>query len=169
MHDEARDQAGAHEAEARLGFRDLRRYFRSRLPANATDRSGVMAGEIRTGDGGHVPEEDPCHVADAVLEEEVLSGEARLQKCMDVGWTLQTENALNPSWVYHTWDPAQKCQIVAKDPPLKHAECLRLIDTLIEHLPKEGVLTKFSTPKGLKESYDVEVIPFNLTLCCAIP
>ena len=89
----------------------------------------------------------------------------RLQKCMEVGWTVQTENALNPSWVYHTWDPAQKCQVVAKDPPLKHAECLRMIDTLIEHLPKDGVLTKFSTPKGLHKTYDVEVSPFNLTLC----
>ena len=58
----------------------------------------------------------------------------------------------------------QKCQIVAQDPPLKHAECLRRIDTLIENLPKEGVLTKFSTPKGLQESYETEVIPFNLTL-----
>ena len=33
---------------------------------------------------------------------------------------------------------------MAKDLPLKHAECLRLIDTLIERLPKDGVLTKFS-------------------------
>eukprot|EP00439_Symbiodinium_sp_Y106_P008035 s9150_g1.t1 len=40
-----------------------------------------------------------------------------------------------------------------------------MMDTLIEHLPKEGVLTKFSTPKGLQETYDMEVIPFNLTLC----
>ena len=61
-------------------------------------------------------------------------------------------------------DPVQKCQIVAQDPPLKHAECLRRIDTLIENLPKEGVLTKFSTPKGLQENYETEVIPFNLTL-----
>ena len=40
-----------------------------------------------------------------------------------------------------------------------------MIDTLIEHLPKDGVLTKFSTPKGLHKTYDVEVSPFNLTLC----
>eukprot|EP00439_Symbiodinium_sp_Y106_P027266 s7208_g3.t1 len=59
---------------------------------------------------------------------------------------------------------AWKRAAAPEDPPLKHAECLRRIDTLIENLPKEGVLTKFSTPKGLQENYETEVIPFNLTL-----
>ena len=34
--------------------------------------------------------------------EEVLASDQRLQKCLEVGWLVQTENALNPSWVYHT-------------------------------------------------------------------
>ena len=57
--------------------------------------------------------------------EEVLASDQRLQKCLEVGWLVQTENALVPSWVYPSWDPVKKCQIVAPDPPLKHTECLR--------------------------------------------
>ena len=73
---------------------------------------------------------------------------------------VQTETALNPSWVYFGWDSTAKKQIVLPDPLLKHAECLRQIDTLLEHLPREGVLARFSTPK----KYETEVVPFNLTL-----
>ncbi len=97
--------------------------------------------------------------------EAILGQEEKLQKCRQVGWMVETENALNPSWVYHTWDPEAKKQVVATEhAPLKHAECLRMIDVLVENLPKEGVLTKFSSPKELQESYDVEVIPFTLSL-----
>ena len=82
--------------------------------------------------------------------EAVLGKEDQLQKCQDLGWMVQTETALNPSWVYFGWDSAAKKQIVLPDPPLKHAECLRQIDTLLEHLPRDGVLARFSTPKELR-------------------
>ena len=77
---------------------------------------------------------------------------------------VHTESALDPSWVYHGWDPAEEKQVVLQDAPLKHAQRLRMIDSLLEHLPREGVLARFSTPKELQEKYEVEVIPFNLTL-----
>ncbi|CAE7824138.1 unnamed protein product, partial [Symbiodinium necroappetens] len=96
--------------------------------------------------------------------EAVLAKEDQLLKCQEMGWMVQTETALNPSWVYFGWDSTAKKQIVLPDPPLKHAECLRQIDLLLEHLPREGVLARFSTPKELLEKYETEVIPFNLTL-----
>ncbi|CAE7783358.1 unnamed protein product [Symbiodinium sp. CCMP2592] len=90
----------------------------------------------------------------------------RMQRCLNVGWALQSECALNPAWVYHTWDAKEKKQVVSTDPPLKHAEALRLIDVLIEDLAKEGVLTRFGSTKQqiLQEKPTTEVIPMMLQL-----
>ncbi|CAE7948593.1 unnamed protein product [Symbiodinium sp. KB8] len=99
--------------------------------------------------------------------EAVLGKEDQLQKCQDLGWMVQTETALNPSWVYFGWDSAAKKQIVLPDPPLKHAECLRQIDTLLEHLPRDGVLARFSTPKALKKLSGCAAMPLEAAYLAA--
>ena len=92
--------------------------------------------------------------------------EDRLQRCLNVGWIVASENALNPAWVYHSWDSQAKKQILAETPPLKHSEAVRHIDNLILHLPKAGVLTRFASAKGqhMQAEYDMEVIPMMLQL-----
>ncbi|CAE7946904.1 unnamed protein product [Symbiodinium sp. KB8] len=95
--------------------------------------------------------------------EKALREEEQLQRCMNVGWCRAGET-MDPVWVYHTWDPKEKKQVVADTPPLKHSEALRLIDTLLENLPKEGVLTKFGSTKrlDLQEKFTTEVVPMML-------
>ncbi|CAE7467604.1 unnamed protein product [Symbiodinium sp. KB8] len=98
--------------------------------------------------------------------EETLADEEKLQRCMNVGWTVAGENALSPKWVYHSWDPAAKKQIVATDPPISHAEALRLVDQLMKHAPQEGVLKNFKTTRRLtaQDQYKAEVLPFIVSI-----
>ncbi|CAE7364674.1 unnamed protein product [Symbiodinium necroappetens] len=79
--------------------------------------------------------------------EETMADEEKLQRCMNVGWTVAGENALSPKWVYHSWDPAAKRQIVAEDQPLSHADALRLVDQLMTH-----------------DQYKAEVLPFMVSI-----
>ena len=53
----------------------------------------------------------------------------RLQRCLNVGWIIPSENSLNPA------------------SPMKHSEAMKHIDTLIQNLPKEGVPTRFASAK----------------------
>lgn len=98
--------------------------------------------------------------------EETLQDEERLQRCMNVGWTVQGETALSPAWVYHAWDPASRKQIVAETPPMKHSEALRQIDLLIQHSARDGVLKNFKTAKKMSatDTYKVEVLPFMVSI-----
>ncbi|CAE7423843.1 unnamed protein product, partial [Symbiodinium microadriaticum] len=98
--------------------------------------------------------------------EEVMQEEERLQRCMNVEWTVQGTTALNPAWVYHTWDSVAKCQIKAETPPLPHSEALRMIDLLIQHSPRDGVLKNFKTPRKMspKDQYKAEVLPFMASI-----
>ena len=98
--------------------------------------------------------------------EETLADAEKLQRCMNVGWTVEGENALSPAWVYHAWDPAAKKQITADAAPLKHVEALKQIDLLLLHAPREGVLKNFKTAKKMspKDQYTAEVLPFMVSI-----
>ncbi|CAE7849978.1 unnamed protein product [Symbiodinium necroappetens] len=98
--------------------------------------------------------------------EETLADTEKLQRCMNVGWTVEGENALSPAWVYHAWDPAAKKQIKADTAPLKHVEALKQIDLLLLHAPREGVLKNFKTAKKMspKDQYTAEVLPFMVSI-----
>ncbi|OLP89214.1 hypothetical protein AK812_SmicGene29363 [Symbiodinium microadriaticum] len=67
-------------------------------------------------------------------------------------------NALSPAWVYHSWDPSAKKQIVSEAPPLAHAEALRQVDLLLHHAPQDGALKNFKTARRMsaKDSYAAE-------------
>ncbi|CAE7464094.1 unnamed protein product, partial [Symbiodinium necroappetens] len=97
---------------------------------------------------------------------ETLADEEKLQRCMNVGWTVTGDNALSPKWVYHSWDPAAKKQIVAADPPISHTEALRLVDQLMKHVPQEGVLKNFKTSRRMtaQDQYKAEVLPFMVSI-----
>ncbi|CAE7246642.1 unnamed protein product, partial [Symbiodinium sp. CCMP2456] len=98
--------------------------------------------------------------------EKALQDEEQLQRCFNVGWVQQGATALDPVWVYHTWNAKEKKQEVAETPPLKHSEVMRLLDLLIEHLPREGVLTRFASTKrlDLMQEFKTEVVPMMLQL-----
>ena len=98
--------------------------------------------------------------------EQTLRDEDKLQRCFNVGWARMGETALDPVWVYHTWNAQEKKQEVAEVHPLKHTEALKLLDLLIEHLPREGVLTKFGSTKrlDLMKEFKTEVVPIMLQL-----
>ena len=98
--------------------------------------------------------------------EEIMQDEDRLQRCMNVEWIVAGSTALNPAWVYHSWDSAQKCQVRAETAPLAHSEALKLIDLLIQHSPREGVLKNFKTPRKMspKDQYKAEVLPFMASI-----
>ena len=98
--------------------------------------------------------------------EEVLSDETKLQRCMTVGWTVEGPTALSPAWVYHSWDPSAKKQIVAETHPLAHAEALRQVDLLLHHAPQDGALKNFKTARRMsaKDSYAAEVLPWMVSI-----
>ena len=98
--------------------------------------------------------------------EETLADAEKLQRCMNVGWMVTGDNALSPKWVYHSWDPAAKKQIVAPDPPISNAEALRLVDQLMKHIPQEGVLKNFKTSRRMtaQDQYKAEVLPFMVSI-----
>ena len=96
--------------------------------------------------------------------EAILRDEEKLQRCLTVGWAVETETGLNPAWIYQTWDSKEKKQVRSEAPPLKHTEALHLVDVLLENLPREGVLTRFSCPKLQQETFTEEVIPVTLQL-----
>ena len=86
--------------------------------------------------------------------------------CQNVGWTVAGDQALNHKWVYHSWDPAEKKQVVAADQPLAHADAMRLIDQLMMHIPTEGVLKNFKTTRRMnaKGQYKAEVLPYMVSI-----
>ena len=98
--------------------------------------------------------------------EELLTDEAKLQRCMSVGWTVEGPTALSPKWVYHSWDPSAKKQIVAETHPLAHAEALRQVDLLLHHAPQDGALKNFKTARRMsaKDSYTAEVLPWMVSI-----
>ena len=79
--------------------------------------------------------------------EEIMQDDERLQRCMNVEWTVPGATAINPAWVYHSWDSALKRQVRAETAPLAHSEAMKMIDLLIQHSPREGVLKNFKTPR----------------------
>ena len=95
--------------------------------------------------------------------EELLSDETKLQRCMTVGWTVEGPNALSPAWVYHSWDPSAKKQVVAETQPLAHAEALRQVDLLLH---QDGALKNFKTARRMsaKDSYTAEVLPWMVSI-----
>ena len=60
--------------------------------------------------------------------------------------------------------PPPPCFGIIKGGGFKHTEALRLVDVLLENLPREGVLTRFSCPKLQQETFTEEVIPVTLQL-----
>ena len=36
--------------------------------------------------------------------EAVLRDEEQMKRCHNVGWAVETESALDPAWIYKTWD-----------------------------------------------------------------
>ena len=96
--------------------------------------------------------------------EAVLRDEEQMKRCHNVGWAVETETALDPAWIYQTWDSKEKKQVRSEAAPIKHSEALHLVDLLLANLPREGVLTRFSCPKLHLEKFDVEVIPLMLQL-----
>ncbi|OLQ10962.1 hypothetical protein AK812_SmicGene5292 [Symbiodinium microadriaticum] len=98
--------------------------------------------------------------------ENVLREEDQLQRCFTVGWLKEGATGLDPVWVYHTWNAKEKKQEVASTPPLKHSDVLKLLDVLLEHLPRDGVVTRFNTTKrlDLMKEFKTEVVPMMLQL-----
>ena len=58
--------------------------------------------------------------------EAILRDEEKLQRCLTVGWAVETETGLNPAWIYQTWDSKEKKQVRSEAPPLKHTEAFLL-------------------------------------------
>ena len=56
--------------------------------------------------------------------------------------------------------------MVAADQPLAHADAMRLIDQLMMHIPREGVLKNFKTNRRMnaKGQYKAEVLPYMVSI-----
>ena len=54
--------------------------------------------------------------------EAVLRDEEQMKRCHNVGWAVETESALNPAWIYQTWDSKEKKQVRSEAAPIKHSE-----------------------------------------------
>ncbi|CAE7363353.1 unnamed protein product [Symbiodinium sp. KB8] len=82
--------------------------------------------------------------------EKVLRDEEQMQRCFTVGWLKE------------------KKQEVASTPPLQHSDVMKLLDVLLilEHLPRDGVVTRFNTTKrlDLMKEFKTEVVPMMLQL-----
>ena len=126
-----------------------------------------VAAAVSAGAGEDCPEDHPRHGNDEGPAGEGGGGapkrgaDEEMPQCWLGG---ETESALDPAWIYQTWDSKEKKQVRSEAAPIKHSEALRLVDLLLANLPREGVLTRFSCPKLQLEKFDVEVIPVTLQL-----
>ena len=162
-------RARTHEDPPGRGVHSILRYFGARVHGNAS-RSCPELSELFT--QGKVKSALQTVLALAMMRdmreraEQTLHDEEKLQRCFNVGWARMGETALDPVWVYHTWNAQEKKQEVADVHPLKHTEALKLLDLLIEHLPRDGVLTKFGSTKrlDLMKEFKTEVVPIMLQL-----
>ena len=58
--------------------------------------------------------------------EQTLQNKEKLQRCFSVGWARTGKTALDPVWVYHTWNAQKKKQKIAEVHPLKYSEAPQL-------------------------------------------